>query len=173
MYKRPIRKPNAELNTKKRIRPKIKKSRKKAILKKRRMLFYRRCALVIACLLFLFSIFGGTFLLLSKIFSIKSILVSGSNAYTEQEIISAGELRTGESFIFFSTKNAENKIYKSLVNIDSIKISKKFPNKIRVEVEDACPKYWLKEDTWKKMLNAMIQKATEKINADKPHSKQE
>lgn len=141
MHKKPIRKPRSKLNKKQKIR----KSRKKSILRRQRMLFLKRFVLVFGGLVFLFSVFFGVYLLLSKIFAVKIIEVLGSNIYSEQEIISAGELHTGESFLFLSSRNAENKIYKSLVNIDSVKISKKFPNKIKVDVEDAFPKYYIKE----------------------------
>ena len=141
MHKKPIRKPRSKLNKKQKIR----KSKKKSILRRQRMLFLKRFALAFGGLVFLFLVFFGAYLLLSKIFAVKSIEVMGSNIYSEQEIISAGELHTGESFLFLSSRNAENKIYKSLVNIDSVKISKKFPNKIKVDVEDAFPKYYIKE----------------------------
>ena len=157
MHKKPIRKPRSKLNKKQKIR----KSRKKSIL---RMLFLKRFALVFGGLVFLFSVFFGAYLLLSKIFAVKSIEVLGSNIYSEQEIISAGELHTGESFLFLSSRNAENKIYKSLVNIDSVKISKKFPNKIKVDVEDAFPKYYIKEGEEYLVLsekNKLLEKTSE------------
>lgn len=160
MHKKPIRKPRSKLNKKQKIR----KSRKKSILRRQRMLFLKRFALVFGGLVFLFSVFFGAYLLLSKIFAVKSIEVMGSNIYSEQEIISAGELHTGESFLFLSSRNAEDKIYKSLVNIDSVKISKKFPNKIKVDVEDALPKYYIKEGEEYLVLsekNKLLEKTSE------------
>lgn len=160
MHKKPIRKPRSKLNKKQKIR----KFRKKSILRRQRMLFLKRIALVFGGLVFLFSVFFGAYLLLSKIFAVKSIEVMGSNIYSEQEIISAGELHTGESFLFLSSRNAENKIYKSLVNIDSVKISKKFPNKIKVDVEDAFPKYYIKEGEEYLVLsekNKLLEKTSE------------
>lgn len=160
MHKKPIRKPRSKLNKKQKIR----KFRKKSILRRQRMLFLKRFALVFGGLVFLFLVFFGAYLLLSKIFAVKSIEVMGSNIYSEQEIISAGELHNGESFLFLSSRNAENKIYKSLVNIDSVKISKKFPNKIKVDVEDAFPKYYIKEGEEYLVLsekNKLLEKTSE------------
>lgn len=120
--------------------------RKKVALKRKKRLIYRRLFLVVSCLLVVFSFFFGVYFLLSKFFSVKNISIQGESKYSDSEIISAGKIGIGSSMLFLNSKNIENNIYKSLADIDNIKISKKFPNKLVVGVESAKPTYHLKVD---------------------------
>ena len=139
---------NMELSKKRNIK-RVKKSAarkpgKKVISKRKKRLIFRRFSLISICLLVVFSFLFGLYFLLSKVFSIKNISIQGDSEYSEAEIISAGEVGIGSSMLFLNSKNIENKIYKSLANIDEVKISKKFPNKLIVSVEEAIPAYHLK-----------------------------
>lgn len=132
-------------NIKQPRRPTKRKLRKKAILKrKRRKLIFRRFFLVAICLSVVFLFFFGIYFSLSKFFAIKNISVQGSSIYSDSEVISAGELHTKQNLLFLNSKKVENKIYTLLPNVDEVKVSKKFPNKLIISLEDAVPTYHLK-----------------------------
>lgn len=132
-------------NIKRPKRPTKRELRKKAFLKrKKRKLIFRRFFLVAMCLSVVFLFFFGTHFFLSKFFAIKNISVQGNSSYSDSEVISAGELHTKQNLLFLNSKNVENKIYTSLPNVDEVKVSKKFPNKLIISLEDAIPTYHLK-----------------------------
>ena len=137
---------NMELSKKQHVKKTGKSVRKspdrKAILKRRIIL--RRFFLVLICSSFAFLLLFGLYFLLSKIFSVKHILVKGESEYSESEIISASEVGKETGILFLNSKNIENNIYKSLVNIDKVKISKKVPGTVIISVEKAIPAYNMK-----------------------------
>ncbi len=141
MNKRPLKKPRLMKN-KKLIK---KRPCKKSVLMRRRLIF-KRLSLVSLCLLVIFSVFWGICFLLSKIFSIKNISIQGDSSYSDSEIIAAGKLSVGNDMLFLNSKDVENKIYMSLPNVDEVKVSKKFPNKLVISLESAMPTYYVKAE---------------------------
>lgn len=141
MNKKPLKKSKPMQNRK----PIKKKSRKKATLMKRRLIF-KRLSLVALCLFVVFSVLWGICFLLSKIFSIKNISIQGDSGYSDSEVISASGLDTGSDMLFLNSKDVESKIYMSFPNIDEVKVSKKFPNKLVISLESATPAYYLETE---------------------------
>lgn len=140
MNGKPLKKP-----IKKAVRHHTKENQRKRIASKRKKkLIFRRFSLVFAFLSVIFGILFGVYFLLSKVFAVKNIAIQGSVNYSDSEVIEAGKLKTGDSLLFLNSKKIENNIYKSLANIDDVKISKKFPNKLIISLEDAIPTYYLK-----------------------------
>lgn len=71
---------------------------------------------------------------MSVFFRISNIQVLGAGKYTEDEIIEASGIKEGSNLMFLNRNASENKIYKELVYIGNVKITRKLPNTVVIEV---------------------------------------
>lgn len=86
-------------------------------------------------------ILGGViFALTSPIFNIKDIKVMNNNQVSSDTIISLSELKQDENIFKFYKNNVINKI-KENPYIENVKIQRKIPNKIEIEVKERVAKY--------------------------------
>lgn len=86
-------------------------------------------------------ILGGViFALTSPIFNIKDIKVMNNNQVSSYTIISLSELKQDENIFKFYKNNVINKI-KENPYIENVKIQRKIPNKIEIEVKERVAKY--------------------------------
>lgn len=93
--------------------------------------------LKIGFLVFLiFAILIGVTLSLTVLFPIKQINVSGSDIYSEAELIKASKAE-GKNLFTVSKKQMEIDMQNALPFVDSIKISRKMPDILNIKVTDA------------------------------------
>ena len=106
-------------------------TRKKRRRKKNFSLYYITCFLAISCAL--------TILSLTVFFKINKITVTGSSKYSQEEIIFNSGIQSGENLIRTNTQKAEEMLLTNLVDIESVKIVRKLPSEIIIEVTPVVP----------------------------------
>ena len=83
---------------------------------------------------------GSIFAMTSPMFNIKEIQVVNNNIVTSETIISLSELKVDENMFRFSSYSVKNKI-KENAYIEEVKIHRKIPNTIQIEILERQPKY--------------------------------
>ena len=76
----------------------------------------------------------GIILSLTVFFNVKEVNVTGNSIYTNNDIILASGIKTGDNLIRLGSSKAEKKIVSSLPYVDTATITKKFPDKVEIEV---------------------------------------
>lgn len=115
-----------EENTRKNKAPAKKRRRRKSLL-----LYKVMIAVVVIVLVSVLSV--------TVLFNIGSINVSGSEKYTSDEIAAVCGISVGDNLLRINTGAAEEKILGSLVYIDTVSVSRGFPNRLNISVTDAAP----------------------------------
>lgn len=101
----------------------------------------RRIKIVIEIIIFLGAIAGSSiFAITSPIFNIKDIKVSNNQIVSSEEIISLSELKSEENIFKFNKNITKDKI-KENAYIDTIKIHRKLPSTLEIEVTEREPKF--------------------------------
>lgn len=96
---------------------------------------------ILKILLLLGVIIGGTiFSMTSPIFNIKEIQVTNNNITPSDTVISLSELKLDENIFKFNKYNVKNKI-KENAYIEDVKIHRKIPNVVQIEITQRQPKY--------------------------------
>lgn len=125
-----------QMTNKNKIKKEEERKRKQTQEEKRRKKRNKKIKIIVKAILLLAIIIGGiTFTMVSPIFNIKDIQVSNNNKVSADTIISLSELKTEENIFRFSSQKAINKI-KENPYIKSVKIHRKLPNTIQIEVEE-------------------------------------
>ena len=88
-------------------------------------------------LLFLVVLGAAVTLSLTVLFQIHSIQVTGTSRYSQEQIISACGIQKGENLFLAKTKQAEASIGQKLPYIGSVKVSRRLPAEISIQVETA------------------------------------
>ena len=106
--------------------------------RKRRMVFRivkwtSLCAILIG---------GGIYFLLSPLFNIKTITVTGNSKLTEEELISLSGIQLEENTFQVQTTKTQEKI-KQNAYVDTVNISRKLPNEIVIEIAERTPTFML------------------------------
>ncbi len=83
---------------------------------------------------------GGIYFLLSPVFNIKEIEIKGNNKLTSEEIISLSQIQLDEN-TFKIVKNKIEKNIKQNAYVENIKITRKFPDKILITIEERTPSF--------------------------------
>lgn len=130
-------------NVKKRKNGKNGKSQKltkqQQITKKRRKLIFK----IIKWLTLIGIIIAGiVYAMLSPIFNIQHISVTGNSKISSETIISLSDLNIGQNIFNFRTSNIVNNI-KENAYIDSVDINRKFPDEIEIVVSEREATYML------------------------------
>ena len=96
---------------------------------------------ILKIILLLGVIIGGTiFSMTSPIFNIKEIQVTNNNITPSDTIISLSELKLDENIFKFNKYNVKYKI-KENAYIEDVKIHRKIPNVVQIEITQRQPKY--------------------------------
>lgn len=96
---------------------------------------------ILKIILLLGVIIGGTiFSMTSPIFNIKEIQVTNNNITPSDTVISLSELKLDENIFKFNKYNVKNKI-KENAYIEDVKIHRKIPNVVQIEITQRQPKY--------------------------------
>ena len=114
------------------------KENKKKISKKQAQIERKKKKIkrILKCTTILFLVIGGViFALVSPIFNIKEIKVSNNNQISEETIISLSQLKTEQNLFKFNRDNVIKKI-KTNPYIESVVITRKFPNKIEIFIKE-------------------------------------
>lgn len=115
--------------------------RKRRIRKEKRLKIIKA---ILKIILFIAIIAGiAAFLLVSPVFNIKEISVSGNNKIQATEIESLSQLNIEQNIFRFSKETVKNNI-KQNAYIDSVEIRRKLPNKIEINVTERTPAYQIK-----------------------------
>ncbi len=77
----------------------------------------------------------GCMFLKSEHFDISSIAVNGNNKLTDEEIIDASGIRTGDNLFDYNTSKARKAVM-SLSYIDSCEIVRKYPDEVHINVKE-------------------------------------
>ena len=70
-------------------------------------------------------------------FKVENVEVTGSTIYTSQQIIEGSDINQGDNLIFVNSEEAEEKLKKAFPYIEDVKISKKVPSTLLVEITQA------------------------------------
>lgn len=116
-------------------RKKITKKEKKRRKKIKRIKFVLKIFLLL-CVIAGIIVFAFT----SPIFNIKDIKVINNSQITSENIISLSGIKTGENLFKFSSIKAQNGI-KENPYIESVKVNRKFPNTIEIDVKERTATY--------------------------------
>jgi len=116
-------------------RRKLTQQEKKRRKRKKRIQFFLKLIVIVGLLS------GGTvFALTSPIFNIKDIKVLNNNQVPSDTIISLSELKNDENIFKFYRGNVIEKI-KENPYIENVKVHRKIPSTIEIEVEERVPKF--------------------------------
>jgi cell division protein FtsQ len=97
----------------------------------------RRVLAVFYLCLFLAVLGTAAALSLHVLFRITEISVTGTSRYTEQQIIAASGIKTGDNLFLVATKDDAQAIRRRLPYIGSVKVTRKFPTSVQIAVQSA------------------------------------
>ena len=143
-YKKTKSKQTNKSKTNKQNKP-IKKQATKVLTKKQEISRKKRKRVlkVIKWLTILGIIIGGIiYALLSPIFNIKSITVTGNSKISSEAIVSLSRLNIDQNIFNFRTSNVEEEI-KQNPYIDTVEIKRKFPDTVEISVQERTATYML------------------------------
>lgn len=84
-----------------------------------------------------FLIIIAIIFLMSISFEISKIEVSGNRLYSEEEIISASGIQTGDNLFFINRIAAGSRVVVKLPYVDSVAITRTLPNKVTIVVQES------------------------------------
>ena len=73
---------------------------------------------------------------LSVLFRVSSISVTGNTHYTDQEIINAIEIEQGDNLFFFDRFAAVSRVFAKLPYVEEVTVTRNLPNKVIIEVTE-------------------------------------
>ncbi len=89
----------------------------------------------------------AVFLLVRFFFRVEDIHVSGSFIYTEGEISDAADIKKGTFLYSVDKDEIESRIKEALPSVKDVKITRKIPTSIYIEVEDADSRFYSYTET--------------------------
>ena len=92
-------------------------------------LFFGSVSFVIIC--------AALVLAISVFFKVSSIEVTGNERYTDEEVVAASGIKTGDNLVFLNRERAQKKLYDELIYISGAKVSRKLPNKVVIELMES------------------------------------
>lgn len=87
-------------------------------------------------LLSMLIICGAIVAALTLFFRVNTVVVSGQQRYTQQQILDASGIQTGDNLFLLNKYDVANQIITDLPYIESIRINRKLPDTLLVEVEE-------------------------------------
>lgn len=106
-------------------------NRRRPRRKRNLSLYYLMIFIISALILFILS--------RTVLFRIKEYNVSGNSKYTAEQILSAGGLEVGKNMYSLNTSKVEKRIKDALIFIENVKVRRKLPDKLTIEIEEAKP----------------------------------
>ena len=107
----------------------------------------RRLAVAIVALVAV-AVIAGIIMLLSGLMKVRQVIVSGNSYYSDAEIIAVSGIK-GEKYLSVDGQKVGGDIMTACPLIKSVKAEKKFPGKIKIEVEEEPLRYYSENnDVW-------------------------
>lgn len=114
-----------------------KTTKKQQIKKKKRKIIYKMIKFITFILIIMG---GGIYFMLSPVFNIENIVVTGNNILTTEQIKNLSDIHLEENTFKLVKSKTEEKI-KQNAYIQNVKIKRKLPSTITIEVEERIPTY--------------------------------
>ena len=76
--------------------------------------------------------------LLSPIFAVKNVIISGTARLTDQKVLSASQIEKGKNTFLFRTSRAED-LVKALPFVEDAKIKRRFPTTVLISISECKP----------------------------------
>lgn len=108
---------------------------------KKRRLKNKVRKVLLAVVLFIVLITVGAVLSLTVFFKTQSVTVSGSGIYSQEQIVNASEINTGDNLFLINSDKTAQKITTRLPYIYNVKIKKELPATVKITVTDASAAY--------------------------------
>lgn len=135
--------------------------------KKRKLKNNVRRALMALCLLVVLIAFGVT-LSLTVFFKTETITAQGSGMYTEQEIIDASGINSGNNLLLLDEDEIAKNISRQLPYIGSVEIKKELPNTVYINVTDTIASYAIENENGTYILLDINFKVLENASEQNP-----
>ncbi len=91
----------------------------------------------VTTVILVFVLIVATVLSLTVFFNITAIEINGtSSVYTDDEILQSLKIEAGQNIFLFSTKQAESEVAAALPFLDNIKIVRKLPNTVVIDITE-------------------------------------
>lgn len=87
-------------------------------------------------LLSMLVICGAIILALTLFFRVNTVAVTGQQRYTQQQIVDASGIRTGDNLFLLNKYDVANRIVTELPYIETIRINRKLPDTLLMEVQE-------------------------------------
>ena len=87
-------------------------------------------------LLSMLVICGAIVAALTLFFRVNTVVVSGQQRYTQQQILDASGIQTGDNLFLLNKYDVANQIIGELPYIETIRINRKLPDTLLVEVQE-------------------------------------
>lgn len=134
--------------------------KKKRYSHKSNMIYY---TVIVAVVLII-----GAFVGFGFIFKVDSISVSGDTSkYSTDQIITASEIKKGDTLISVGTNKSEEKIETALAYIENAEVKKKFPSAVSISVTEAKPMAVVETEQLKYVISDTY-KIIDVLNGDVP-----
>lgn len=135
----------AKRDTKKTTNPTVNKIRSKKMLEQEKKKSKRRKFIRFLCLLFIILI-TLIIVFVSPIFGVKEIEIKNNHKIASKEIKNVSGIETNSNIFLLSKDNIINTILKSEPYVESVKITKKIPNKLVIEIVERTPSLQVRID---------------------------
>lgn len=135
--------------------------------KKRKLKNNVRRALMALCLLVVLIAFGVT-LSLTVFFKTETITAQGSGMYTEQEIIDASGINSGNNLLLLDEDEIAKNISRQLPYIGTVEIKKELPNTVYINVTDTIASYAIQNENGTYILLDINFKVLENASEQNP-----
>lgn len=114
----------------------------------------KRSYMLYYLLLLFFVLVSGVILSVTVFFNIETITVSGSKLHQSETVIEKSGIKTGDNLFRTNTDKAEERLIDAFGNIDAVKIARKFPSSLLIELTDAVPAYYMPDDAGYTVISA-------------------
>ncbi len=158
-HKKKKQKEVKEIN--KNIPKSVQQERQKAKRKRMRIFKIIKMIILIAIFITLLCVF-----LLSPVFDVKNIEVSGNEKLTVEQIISLSGIITGENTFKFSARGAKEKI-KENAYVENVKVERKLPSGVQIVIQERTPAFLMEYGSSYIYLDSqgyILEIATEKLD---------
>lgn len=99
---------------------------------------HRRHVLIVFYLFLFLAVLGtAAALSLTVLFRITGVRVTGTSRYSEQQIVDASGIKTGDNLFLIRTKEDALAIRRKLPYLGSVRISRRFPDQVQIDVQAA------------------------------------
>ena len=89
---------------------------------------YKALSIVLIC--------GAIVLAMALFFKVDTVVVTGNTRYNESEILAASGVQTGDNLFLMNKYNTARQIYQKLSYVQSVRINRKLPDTLLIEVTE-------------------------------------